>query len=261
MDNRPIGIFDSGVGGLTVLKEYLKVLPNESYIYFGDTARLPYGSKSKDTIVEYSKQIVDFLISKDVKLIVTACGTVSSLAYDELVKTYDIPIINIISPTAKKITDDNVGIIATKATINSRAWENEIHKYHPSVNTFSKACPLFVPIVEEGFANTKISSLIAKEYLSSFKGTNITSLILGCTHYPVLIEDIQKKLGKKIKLINAGYYSALYANDFLTQNDYLAKNDSENIEFYSSDNELYFKEIAKTFFPSIEKYTIKKHSL
>ena len=261
MDNRPIGIFDSGVGGLTVLKEYLEILPNEKYIYFGDTARLPYGSKSKDTIVEYSKQIVDFLISKNVKLIVTACGTVSSLAYEELTKKYDIPIINIISPTAKKITDTNVGIIATKATINSKAWENEIHKYHPNVNTYAKACPLFVPIVEEGFANTEIASLVIKEYLSFFKDTNITSLILGCTHYPILNECIKNELGDNIKIINAGYYSAIYAKDFLKQNNYLADNNIGNIEFYSSDNEIYFKEIAKTFFPSIENYEVKKQSL
>ena len=142
MDKRPIGVFDSGFGGLTVLSELTKVLPNENYIYFGDTARVPYGSKSKDTIVKYSKEIVNFLISKNVKMIVIACGTASSLAYNELVKEFDIPIINVITPTAKSIKQKNICVIATKATIKSNVWKKEILKYNNTATITSKACPL-----------------------------------------------------------------------------------------------------------------------
>ncbi|MBQ9267658.1 MAG: glutamate racemase [Clostridia bacterium] len=257
MDNRPIGIFDSGVGGLTVLKEYLKELPNENYIYFGDTARLPYGSKSKNTIVEFSKQITEFLISQNVKLIVIACGTASAIAYQDLVKSFDLPIIDIISPTAKAVKDSSIGVIATKATIKSQAWENEIHQYSPHTKIHSIACPLFVPIVEEGFADSEIAKLAVKEYLSAFEKSDITSLILGCTHYPILKNTIQTQLGEKIKLMNAGHYSALYAKEYLEQNNLLAENTGE-LSFYSSDDGNYFKEIAKNFFPVIENYNVQK---
>lgn len=260
MNNRPIGIFDSGVGGLTVLTEYLKELPNENYIYFGDTARLPYGSKSQDTIINFSKQITDFLISKDVKMIVIACGTASAMAYSELKKSYDIPIIDIISPTAEEIKDTSIGVIATKGTIKSKAWENAIRKYSPNTKILSQACPLFVPIVEEGFANSEISEIAIKQYLSVFKASDISSLILGCTHYPILSKQIQKELGENVQLVNAGTYSALYAKDFLIQNNLLSDNNGGSIDFYSSDDEKYFKEIAKTFFPAIEKYKVKKYS-
>ena len=148
MNCKPIGIFDSGLGGLTVLEEFLKVLPNEDYIYLGDNARVPYGSKSKETIIEYAKEMVQFLISQDVKLIVIACGTVSATAFEILQQDFSVPILSIIEPTAKIISEKNVGIIATKATIQSQAWEKATHHYHPDSNIFSKACPLFDPIVE-----------------------------------------------------------------------------------------------------------------
>ncbi len=256
MDNRAIGIFDSGVGGLTVLKEYQKLLPHENYIYFGDTARLPYGSKSKETICNFSKQIVEFLINQNVKLIVIACGTASAMAYNTLQKEFSIPIIDIISPTAKQIKDDNIGVIATKATIKSNSWEEEIHKYSPNTHVTSLACPLFVPLVEEGFATSEITPLVVKKYLSYFHEIPISSLILGCTHYPILENVIQDELGKEIKLINPGTYSAIYAKEYLMQNKLLHSQSSDgNIIFYSSDNEEYFKNIAETFFP-IHNYEI-----
>ena len=155
MDTRPIGMFDSGCGGLTVLKEYIKEMPNENFIYYGDTAHLPYGDKSKEKIIEFSKSIIEFLISKNVKMIIIACGTASAQAFDELNSNYNIPIKNIIDPVASSLNDKNIGIIATKGTIKSTAWENAILKHNPNANVTSIACPLFVPIVEEGFANSE----------------------------------------------------------------------------------------------------------
>ncbi len=179
MNNRPIGVFDSGVGGLTVLKEYIKLFPNEDFIYYGDTAHLPYGDKSKEKIIEYSEKVVDFLISKNVKLIIIACGTASANAYEYLKAKYiNVEIRNIIEPVAKKISDKQIGVIATKATIKSNTWENEIHKYNKDAIIYSLACPLFVPLIEEGFIQNKSSDYIVEEYMKNFRDKNITSLIL-----------------------------------------------------------------------------------
>lgn len=248
MDNRPIGIFDSGCGGLTVLKEYLEILPNENYIYFGDTARLPYGSKSKETIIEFSKQIVNFLISKNVKMIIIACGTASACAYDVLKDLYDVPIRSIIIPTAKAVSDKNVGVIATKGTINSNAWEESIYAFHNDSHVISKACPLFVPLVEEGFANTEVAKSVALEYLDIFKNSNITSLILGCTHYPLLEQTIKTVISNEVQIINIGYYSALDTKEYLESNSMLNLNRAlKTIEFYSSDDSETFIEYSKYF--------------
>lgn len=248
MNSRPIGIFDSGCGGLTVLKEYLKILPNENYIYFGDTARLPYGSKSKDTVLNFSKQIVNFLISKDVKIIIIACGTASACAYDKIKTLYNIPIRSIITPTAKAVDSENVGIIATKRTISLNAWEDAIHTFNSNVKVTSVACPLFVPIVEEGFADTDVASLVAKHYLSSFDNSNISSLILGCTHYPILEKIIKNNISKDIDVINIGTYSALDTKEYLTLNNLLnTQKSSADIEYYSSDDAQTFIEYSKHF--------------
>lgn len=247
MDNRPIGMFDSGSGGLTVLKEYMKLMPNEDYIYYGDTAHLPYGDKSKEKIIEFSEKIVEFLISKNVKMIVIACGTASAQAFYELNKKYDIPIKNIITPTVKSLSNiNNIGVIATKGTIKSKAWETEILKYNKNANVESIACPLFVPIVEEGFANTELANLAVKEYISKFKDKNIDSLILGCTHYPILSDLIKKEIGESVKLINAGTISAIDTYKYLEKNSLLNLNKKIGERFfYSSDDFDTFKENAK----------------
>lgn len=258
MDNRPIGIFDSGLGGLTVLQEYLNQMPNEDYIYFGDNARVPYGSKSKETIIEYSRQIVKFLISKNVKMIVIACGTASANAFETLKTEFDIPIQTVIDPTSKAITDKKVGIIATKATIKSNAWENSIHKYNKNCQTFSKACPLFVPIVEENLINTDISKLAVKMYLSDFLDKNIENLILGCTHYPILLEDIKTFLPENIKLTNVNFYCALESKKFLENNNlFNLSRKLPEVLAYTTDNVETFKGAATKFcnihFNKIEK--------
>ena len=246
MDNRPIGMFDSGCGGLTVLKEYIKEMPNEDFIYYGDTAHLPYGDKSKEKIIEFSKNIVEFLINKNVKMIIIACGTASAQAFEELNSAYNIPIRNIIEPVASSINDENIGVIATKGTIKSNAWENAILKYKPDTNVMSVACPLLVPIVEEGFANSPIADYAVKEYISRFKNKNISSLVLGCTHYPILSDKIQKEIGENVNLINAGVLSAKDTKKYLEENN--LANDLKNIgtkEFYTSDDFESFKENAK----------------
>lgn len=248
MDSRPIGIFDSGCGGLTVLKEYLKILPNEDYIYFGDTARLPYGSKSKETVLNFSKQIVNFLISKDVKMIIIACGTASACAYDKIKTLYSIPIRSIITPTAKAIVEENIGVIATKRTISLNAWEDAIHAFRPNAKVTSVACPLFVPIVEEGFSDTDVAFLVAKHYLNYFENVNISSLIMGCTHYPILEKTIKDSIHKDIRVVNIGTYSAIDTKEYLISNNLLNdKTNCASIEYYSSDDAQTFIEYSKHF--------------
>lgn len=261
MDNRPIGIFDSGLGGLTVLQEYINQMPNEDYIYVGDNARVPYGSKSKETIIEYSRQIIKFLISQNVKLIVIACGTASANAFDTLKEEFDIPIQTVIEPTAKEIKAKKVGVIATKSTISSKAWENSIHKYNPDCQIYSKACPLFVPIVEENLVNTEISKLTVKMYLSEFINIGIDNLILGCTHYPILIDDIKEFLPNTIKITNVSLYSAIETKKYLEENNLLNMSKKLPERFaYTTDNIDSFKDSAKKFcnidFHKIEKIVL-----
>ena len=224
MDKRPIGMFDSGCGGLTVLKEYTKLMPNEDFIYYGDTAHLPYGDKSPQEIIGYSKKIVEFLLKKDVKLIVIACGTASATAYEYLKSNYNIEIRNIIEPVATSNLHGNIGVIATTSTIKSNAWEISIKKLHNDVNVISLACPIFVPLIENGLTDTPVMKESIKEYMKSFNDNNINSLILGCTHYPLIQEKIQQELGPNINLINVGKYSAKNTLEFLKssslQNDF-----------------------------------------
>lgn len=247
MDKRPIGIFDSGVGGLTVLREYTKTFPNEDFIYYGDTVHLPYGDKSPQKIIEYSEKIVEFLIQKNVKLIVIACGTASALAYKHLKEKYtDIEIRDIITPVSARLSNKSVGVIATKATVKSNAWENAIKEKNENVAVTSVACPLFVPIIEEGFINSPACDIIIEEYIKNFEGRNINSLVLGCTHYPLLKDKIQRKIGSQINLIDVGEYSAKDTLKFIETNN--LSNDSSHIgtrEYFSSDDFEAFKANAR----------------
>ena len=201
-----IGVFDSGVGGLTVLKEIRKVLPNEKIYYLGDTARVPYGEKTKDLIIRYSKQIVEFLLEKKVSAIVVACNTATSLALDELNDTFKTPIIGVIDAGVKTALyttkNKKIGVIGTKATINSKKYEEEIKKKDNEIEVFSKACPLFVPAVEEGILEGKLMNQIVKTYLDEFDG-KIDSLILGCTHFP-LLKDVISKIYPEINCFRFG---------------------------------------------------------
>lgn len=208
MDNRPIGFFDSGLGGLTCVPHLMQALPNERIIYFGDTARTPYGSKGISTIRNFSMQIADFLISENVKMIVIACNTVSSTCLDELQQKYpQIPIIGIIEPTAKVTAEtcneqDNIGVIGTKVTIKSKAYEKLIYNMNSKLNLYSTPCPTLVPLIEEGIIQNDIMDLSIKYYLDQFISYNkINTLILGCTHYPLIRKNIEK-IYSGLRIIN-----------------------------------------------------------
>lgn len=254
---RKIGIFDSGVGGLSVLKQFIKYLPFENYVYLGDTARVPYGNKSSETIRRYARECTQFLIEKNVKLIVVACHTVSSVALDEVERIANVPVVGMIKPATKTalFTSRNrkIGVIGTRATITSGAYQNSISENSKEIEfkVFSKPCPLFVPLVEEGFINHPSTKIIAEEYLGEFKGHDIDTLILGCTHYPLLSRTI-KEILPDVELIDAGEQAAIFSLRLLAEKKLLLEekdliSPNPNIEFYLTDLPINFKEIAKTF--------------
>lgn len=247
VDNRPIGIFDSGVGGLTVVKEVIKIMPEENIIYFGDTARVPYGSKSKELVYKFSCQIIRFLKQQNVKAIIIACNTVSSNCYDELIKQFhDIPIIEVISSgvtSAINTTKNNrIGVIGTEATIRSGKYAKSISDI-VKAHVFSKSCPLFVPLAEEGFLDKKITMDIAKIYLEEFNNQLIDTLILGCTHYPLLIPSIEKVINENIIIVNPALETAKKMQLFLKENN-LQNKGIGTYKFFVSDYSEKFQSIC-----------------
>ena len=250
-----IGVFDSGVGGLTVAREIMRLLPNEKIVYFGDTARVPYGSKSQETIIRYSRQIIRFLETHDVKVIVIACNTASALALDVVKEEIDIPIIGVVIPGARAAIEatgnKKIGVVATEATINSEIYTDVIQAEDENMEVKGKACPLFVSIVEEGFAKHKIAEEVIDYYLEEMKNSNVDTLILGCTHYPLLRTKIREYLGENIHLVNPAYETALDVKRMLEQNDILNDTDDAvvNHEFYVSDLADKFNRFANTIMP------------
>lgn len=257
MDKRPIGVFDSGVGGLTVVKQVMKVLPNEDIIYFGDTARVPYGSKSKETVKKFSSQIIRFLITKEVKAIIIACNTVSSNCYEELTEEFDIPIIEVVGPgvsSCVSITKNKkVGVIGTEATIRSKAYEKKLKAIDSEISVYSKACPLFVPIAEEGLGESEIAVLTAKEYLKELVQMNIDCIILGCTHYPLLKSCIAKVVGENVKIVDPAMVTAQKMKSFLKENNMLNDKKGGDYCFYASDVADNFDSICTTVLNRIYK--------
>lgn len=249
---KPIGVFDSGIGGLTVVKRLMSVLPKESIVYFGDTARVPYGSKSNETVIEYSIQNTRFLLSKNVKAVVVACNTASSIALDELRKTFDVPIIGMIEPgavsAANSTKQKKIGVIGTRATISNKAYSASIKNIDNSIEVYEKACPLFVPLAEEGWTNHRATYEIAEEYLKELREKEIDTLVLGCTHYPILADVIQDVMGKNVKLIDSGIASSEVVRDEL-QRIGLETNSAVtgNTFFYVSDIPTTFKQVAELF--------------
>lgn len=246
-----IGVFDSGIGGLTVLKEIRKVLPDEKIYYLGDTARVPYGEKTKELIIRYSKEIVEFLLEKNVSAIVVACNTATALALKELKETFKIPIIGVIEAGARTAIEatknGKIGVIGTKATIQSGKYEEEIKLFNKKVEVLQKACPLFVPAVEEGILSGKLVNQIIKTYLDDFK-RKVDTLILGCTHYP-LLKDAISKIYPDIKIVDPAKETALDLKEILEQNEFL-KNDAkkdEEVKYYVTDGQEKFKEIGIMF--------------
>lgn len=268
MNDRPIGVFDSGVGGLTVTREIMRQLPGEDLVYFGDTARVPYGNKSKQTIIRYSTQIVNFLRTKNVKAIVIACNTASALALDELSSTVDVPVIGVVWPGAISAAEAtrtmNVGVIGTAATIKSEVYNKYLQKINPNITVVTKACPLFVPLVEEGLLEDRVTEDIARRYLGEFKDYNVDALVLGCTHYPLLSNTIQRTLGDKIRLVNPAYETAKSLKKLLTDQGMLKTSEKEvHHEYYVSDMTDQFVSFADRVLPfhvdkirvvNIEKY-------
>lgn len=258
-----IGVFDSGLGGLSAVKEFLHILPNEKIIYFGDTGRVPYGNRSNNTISKYAFQDTRFLLEHKVKLVVAACGTVSSVAGDNLRSQLNVPYTGVVNPTAfaaaEKTRNGRIGIIGTSATIGSHSYKNRLQKLNPDFEVFELACPLFVPLVENGFIrpDDQIVRLIIRRYLSELKEQGIDTLILGCTHYPLLSEAIHDYMGDEVTLVDSGYETALYSKKILEENNLL--NDTataKNPEFFVSDTPDDFKNIAELFLGRDMEHTV-----
>lgn len=253
MKNKPIGIFDSGIGGLTVAKAIKEVLPDEQIIYFGDTAHLPYGDKSKDSVQGYAKRIAGLLLSKGCKAIVIACNTASAHAYSDLKKFYPkVPIINVVNPTvnyvAQKYDSGKIGVIATKGTIKSRIYPRKITKKNPNLKVPQAAAPLLVPMIEEGFFNNNISQTIINSYLSPKSFKNIKALILGCTHYPLIKDEVKKFLGEQVEVIDSASVVADFTKKTLKKEGLLATNRNEKDHFIVSDYTKSFEQTSRLFF-------------
>lgn len=252
MDNRPIGIFDSGLGGLTVLNAVMEMMPNESTVYFGDSGRAPYGTKSKETVIKYTFQDINFLLSKDVKMIVIACNTASACSLDIVKNSFDVPIVEVIQPGAAAATattsSNKIGVIGTSATINSGVYEDAIRNNMKDAMIYSKACPIFVSLAEEGWWDNDIADRIVEEYLTSIKSEDIDTLILGCTHYPLLKNCIQRFMGDKVTLINSAVEVAKVVKKTLEENDLLRMTDSDPDHMYfTSDSVEKFQQLGSTF--------------
>jgi len=249
MDNRPIGIFDSGLGGLTVLREIRKLLPKESLIYFGDNGRAPYGTKSRETIIKFTRQIVSFLLSQDVKLLVVACNTSSALALPELKPSIHVPVLEVIEPGSisalKKTRTGRIGIIATPATISSGVYSKAILQRDPGVKVFPKACPLFVSLVEEGWWDNEITRMVATEYLSELKNEDIDTLVLGCTHYPLLSETIRKVMGDELVQVSSAEELALALKKMLAEKSLHTEATGAHYHYFTSDSVEKFKKLGK----------------
>lgn len=248
MNSKPIGIFDSGVGGLTVFTEIRKTLPNENIIYLGDTKNFPYGSKSKEEIIDLAINNVEILLKKNVKIIVIACGTATSQAIDILKQRYSIPIIGIIEPTieyVKKQQIDEIGVIATEGTIRSGAWENKLKEKIDGIKVENKACPMLATIAEEGKAKSAEGRNAIKEYMQPFKSKHINKIILGCTHYPIYDQIIRQELNYEVELINSGTIVAKYLKEYLKQEN-MENTEGKKLEkIYLTRPEKEFKNIAK----------------
>lgn len=251
MDNRAIGIFDSGLGGLTCVKKVMEIMPGENIIYFGDTGRVPYGTRSPQTIVKYVRQDIAFLESFDIKFIIIACGTASSAALPLIEDEVNTRILGVLDPACraavKASKNGKIGVIGTQGTINSGKYLQKIKEINPLVQVFSRACPMFVPLVENGYTKGNIARQIAEEYLNPIKEEGVDTLILGCTHYPLLAEEIQKIMGDNVTLINAGAETALEAKGYLEKADMLCDRSVGDVKYYVSDSVDGFADLGGVF--------------
>ncbi len=257
LNHAPIGVFDSGVGGLTVAREIMRQIPDERIVYFGDTARVPYGSKSPNTIIRYSRQIIRFLRTKNVKAIVVACNTASAFALETIKPELDIPIIGVVKPGAKVAAqttqNGKIGVIGTEGTIRSEIYTKTIHRENKDAQVMGRACPLFVPLVEEGWIKDPVTVAVAERYLQPFKESDIDTLILGCTHYPLLRSTVREIMGEGVNLVNPAYETAVELRRLLSEqgiaNDGKTKDGEEKYQFYVSDATEKFMQFANSILP------------
>lgn len=266
MPEKFIGVFDSGLGGLTCVKELMELLPDEPIVYFGDTGRVPYGSKSNETIIKYARSDIEFLKTFDLKMIVVACGTASAIALPEIKDELDVPVFGVIDAAANAAVgatkNGKIGIIGTAGSIRSGAYEKRIKEIDPEIKTTATACPLFVPLVESGHTKSQVARLVAEEYLEKIKASGVDTLILGCTHYPLLKDTIASVMGAGVTLIDPGKIVAGYVKEYLKENNMLSKN--SNYKFFVSDCPDDFEHLAKEFLQreipgGVEKIDIEKY--
>lgn len=251
MDNRAIGIFDSGLGGLTCVKKVMEIMPSEDIIYFGDTGRVPYGTRSAQTIVKYVKQDINLLESLDVKFIIIACGTASSAALPHIKSEVNTPVIGVLEPACSAAVSSSksgrIGVIGTQGTISSGRYQQTINAIDPHAQVFSRACPMFVPLVENGYIKGTVTRLIAEEYLKDIKDSGVDTLILGCTHYPLLREEIQAIMGDGVTLIDSGAEAAIAAKKQLEKLKLTADRDLGVAQYYVSDSVDGFSQLGSMF--------------
>ncbi len=251
-DNRPIGVFDSGLGGLTVLKAIHNLMPNEDIVYFGDSGRTPYGTKSKETVIKYTFQDVNFLLKQDVKMIVIACNTASACSLQIIREHFDLPIVEVVEPgshaAVSATRNGKIGVIGTSATVASGVYENAVKKLLPDCDFHAKACPLFVPLVEEGWWDNDISRSVANEYLSDMKQSGVDTLVLGCTHYPYLQKVIGETMGENVTLVNSALEVAKRVKSEVEKHALgadVANNGS--VEYFTSDSVDKFASLGSVF--------------
>ncbi|HIV86183.1 MAG TPA: glutamate racemase [Candidatus Monoglobus merdigallinarum] len=252
MDNRPIGIFDSGLGGLTCVREVMRIMPGEDIIYFGDTGRVPYGTRSSATIVKYVRQDINFLRSFDIKFIIIACGTASSAALPHITTEYDTDIIGVVDPASKRAVNatknGRIGVLGTSGTIKSGKYKKTIGNLNPEIEVISNACPMFVPVVENGYSDTEIARILAEEYLEVMVKNRVDTIILGCTHYPLLKNTIRSIVGSGVTLIDSGAAAAEEAFRIIKKDGLLnARKDGGHAKYYVSDTVHGFEELGSLF--------------
>jgi glutamate racemase len=249
-DPRPIGIFDSGLGGLTAARELFRALPCESLVYFGDTARLPYGSKSKETVTRFSLEIAAFLVRQNIKCLLVACNTASSYALDELSRRLSIPVVGVIEPAIRAAVQASphgrIGVIGTLGTVGSGAYQKALQQIVPGAIVVARACPLFVPLIEEGWLEHRVTRLVAEEYLFELRNGALESLILGCTHYPLIAPLLAELMGPVVRLVDSGAEAARAVATLLEERGQLADGVPTH-RFYISDEPRNFTRIAQSF--------------
>ena len=268
MNNNSIGVFDSGLGGLTAVKSISSVLPKENIVYFGDTGRLPYGTKTEETIKQYAVSDIRFLLSHNVKLIVIACGTASSVALSDMRKMFQTPIVGVVEAACeaavRATNNKKVGVLGTSATIKSSSYLRGIAELDGDIRVFQKACPLFVPLVENGHFDTKVTKLVVEEYLEPIKKEGVDTLILGCTHYPLLEKAISEYMGEGVKIINVCKELAKSIGTILGEENLAEREEDGVCEYYVSDDEKGFAELGGVFLErkisgQVKKIDIEKY--